>query len=114
MKSLESIIVTIAISVYLTIYSGFVELEPEMVGAKTDQPNQNQPQKPKKAKIALNSNDKLYAEIRDLNFSVIGPLLNKKAKEIDEYYKVTQFIKQILIKSRNVTVLKLLHNLGTL
>ncbi len=43
--------------------------------------------KQKKAKIALNSNDKLYSDLRDLNFSVIGPLLNKKAKEIDEYYK---------------------------
>jgi len=41
----------------------------------------------KKLKTALNSNDKLYAQIRDLNFSVLGPFLNRKAKEIDEYYK---------------------------
>jgi hypothetical protein len=40
-------------------------------------------------KIPLNSNDRLYSDLRDLNFTVVGPRLNKKAKEIDEYYNVT-------------------------
>ena len=40
-------------------------------------------------KIPINSNDRLYADLRDLNFTVVGPRLNKKAKEIDEYYNVT-------------------------
>lgn len=38
-------------------------------------------------KIPLNCNDKVYHEVRDMNFSQIGPFLNRKAKEIDEYYK---------------------------
>lgn len=56
-----------------------MDLEPEIVGSKST----------KNVKVPLNSNDKLYSEIRDLNFSVLGPLLNRKAKEIDQYYKVS-------------------------
>lgn len=47
----------------------------------------NQQKGGKPVKIALNSNDKVFSEIRDLNFSVIGPSLNKKAKLIEDYYK---------------------------
>ncbi len=60
------------------INNTYLDVEPEIVG---------QPKGGKKVKIVLNSNDKLYSEIRDLNFTVIGPMLNKKAKFIDEYYK---------------------------
>lgn len=61
------------------IHNSYVDLDPEIVGVqKTNRP---------KVKTALNSNDRLYAEIRDMNFSVLGPLLNRKAREIDEYYK---------------------------
>lgn len=41
----------------------------------------------KKIKIPLNSNDKLFGEIRNMNFSQIGGFLNRRAKDIDEYYK---------------------------
>lgn len=40
-----------------------------------------------KVKTALNSNDKLFRDVRDLNFAVVGPILNQKAKLIDEHYK---------------------------
>ncbi|KAK5579940.1 hypothetical protein RB653_009629 [Dictyostelium firmibasis] len=42
----------------------------------------------KKVPFPLHSNDKVYSEIRDTNFSVLCGLLNKKAKDIDEYYKM--------------------------
>ena len=57
--------------------------------------------------IALNSNDKLYSEIRDLNIDKLGPFLGQKAKEIrGEYDKfrsnkgasiteIHDFVKQI-------------------
>jgi hypothetical protein len=61
-------------------FSGLVEVEPDIAGVT------NAPQG-KKIKLALNCNDKLYNEIRDMNFTQIGPFLNRKAKEIDEYYK---------------------------
>jgi hypothetical protein len=54
-------------------------LDPQITGSKTG----------KKTQIALNSNDKLFTNIRDLNFSVLGNYLNKKAKEIEEYYNVS-------------------------
>eukprot|EP01135_Chromosphaera_perkinsii_P005349 Nk52_evm30s343 gene=Nk52_evmTU30s343 len=37
-------------------------------------------------KIQLNSGDKLYAEIRDFNFSHVGQYLNKKARQISSSY----------------------------
>jgi hypothetical protein len=40
-----------------------------------------------KKKIALNSDDKIFHEIRDLNLRAVSPFLNKKAKAIDQYYK---------------------------
>lgn len=42
----------------------------------------------KKMKTPLNGNDKLFRDTRDLNFSVVGPKLNEKAKVIDKYYQV--------------------------
>jgi len=40
-----------------------------------------------KSKVPLNGGDALYAEVRDVNFATLGPLLNQRAKRIDEYYK---------------------------
>ncbi|KAG0228443.1 hypothetical protein BGW41_003421 [Actinomortierella wolfii] len=41
----------------------------------------------KKKKVPLNNGDKLYSELRDLNFSVVGGLLNKVAKRINADYE---------------------------
>eukprot|EP01114_Cavostelium_apophysatum_P016053 TRINITY_DN4505_c0_g1_i1.p1 TRINITY_DN4505_c0_g1~~TRINITY_DN4505_c0_g1_i1.p1 ORF type:complete len:397 (-),score=119.29 TRINITY_DN4505_c0_g1_i1:26-1216(-) len=60
------------------IHNSYVDLDPEIVGSQKGGKN---------VKVALNSNDKLFMDIRNLNFSVLLPILNKKAKEIDEYYK---------------------------
>eukprot|EP01122_Echinamoeba_exundans_P013588 TRINITY_DN5959_c0_g1_i1.p1 TRINITY_DN5959_c0_g1~~TRINITY_DN5959_c0_g1_i1.p1 ORF type:complete len:685 (-),score=163.48 TRINITY_DN5959_c0_g1_i1:50-2104(-) len=49
----------------------------------------------KKLKTPLNSNDKIFRDIRDLNFSVVGPILNQKAKMIDEYYKARKDISTV-------------------
>jgi hypothetical protein len=67
---------------YFGIINGFVEVDPEIIG-KDAPPG-------KKMNIPLNSNDKLYSQIRDLNFSVILPILNRKAKEITEIYNQRQ------------------------
>lgn len=65
------------------INNGLVDLDPELVGKAEEASKKGI----KKIKTPLNSNDKLFAFLRDVNFGVLGPLLNKKAKEIDEYYK---------------------------
>lgn len=49
----------------------------------------------KKIKTPFNSNDKILRDIRDLNFSLVGPILNQKAKTIDEYYKQRHQLQEI-------------------
>ncbi len=41
----------------------------------------------------LNSEETMYAEIRDLNFSAVGQFLSKEAKKIAEAYKVCFYAK---------------------
>ena len=40
----------------------------------------------------LNSEETMYAEIRDLNFSSVGQYLSKEAKKITEAFKVCFFV----------------------
>jgi len=46
----------------------------------------------KEKKIALNSGDKLLSQLRGVNFAVVGGVLNRIAKRINEDYEV-YFIK---------------------
>ncbi|EGC32075.1 hypothetical protein DICPUDRAFT_155993 [Dictyostelium purpureum] len=85
-------------------------------------PNQGQQQQPnappppptgKKVPFPLHSNDKVYSEIRDTNFSVLSGLLNKKAKDIDEYYKMfktTQSISAIRDYMKKLSSYQMEHN----
>ena len=40
-------------------------------------------------KLALNSGEQLYAELRDKNFSAVGSLLSRKAKLISAQFDVS-------------------------
>lgn len=42
---------------------------------------------PKKKKVPLNGGDRLFGELRDLNFSVVGGLLHKVARRINADYE---------------------------
>jgi hypothetical protein len=42
----------------------------------------------KPRKIPLNSTDKVFAQIRDLNFAMIGSVLSQNAKRLHEDYEV--------------------------
>ncbi|RHZ50271.1 hypothetical protein Glove_502g6 [Diversispora epigaea] len=54
----------------------------------TTTPSQPPPQpQAKKKKIALNSGDKLFAQLRDMNFAVVGSVLNRVAKRINDDYE---------------------------
>jgi len=70
------------------VNNSFVEIDPIILGSvvakKEGAPPQNTS---KKTIVPLNSSDRVFTTLRDLNFSSVGPLLNKKVKEIDEYYK---------------------------
>lgn len=51
----------------------------------------------KKKKYVLNSSDKLFGQLRDQNFAVVGGMLNKIAKRINENYEVGGFSKSRLM-----------------
>ncbi|TPX46403.1 hypothetical protein SeMB42_g01870 [Synchytrium endobioticum] len=74
-----------------SIKSTFVELDPSILGV----PPLQQPASsttaaappPKSRKVALNSNDRLYDQLRDLNFAVIPGLLSQVARRINNDYE---------------------------
>jgi hypothetical protein len=72
---------------YFGIQNSAVDLPGYMVADAKAQKEGNMPPPDKKVKTPLNSNDKIFRDVRDLNFTVVGPILNQKAKLIDEYYK---------------------------
>ncbi|CAG8439325.1 11444_t:CDS:10 [Ambispora gerdemannii] len=87
------------------IRNSFVEIDSSIVGpapqrtsaasataASTSATTPAQPPPPpqspaKKKKIPLNSGDKLFGQLRDMNFAVVGGVLNKVAKRINEDYE---------------------------
>ncbi|XP_048421781.1 vacuolar protein-sorting-associated protein 33 homolog isoform X3 [Pyrus x bretschneideri] len=63
---------------FLHINNGAVELDASFMGAAQ--------QEGKKMKVPLNSSDKLFKELRDLNFEVVGQILRQKAQSMKQDY----------------------------
>lgn len=75
-------------------FLGFVELDANLVNANNPTAPKGPPAAPsasptKKKKYVLNSSDKLFGQLRDHNFAVVGGILNKVAKRINENYEVS-------------------------
>jgi len=79
-----------------SINNSYLDLDPTILGQKG----------PKKIKIVLNGNDKFYGEIRDLNFSVLGPLLHKKAKEVAETFNQRHMHQKMSVSQKREFVKK--------
>ncbi|XP_022765445.1 vacuolar protein-sorting-associated protein 33 homolog isoform X3 [Durio zibethinus] len=62
---------------FLRIHNGSVELDSSIMGVQ---------QEGKKIKVPLNSSDKLFKEIRDLNFEVVVQVLRQKATSMKQDY----------------------------
>ncbi|EPS70755.1 hypothetical protein M569_04003, partial [Genlisea aurea] len=62
---------------FLGINNGAVEVDTSVMGVQ---------QEGKKMKVPLNSSDKLYKEIRDLNFEVVVQVLRQKATSMKQNY----------------------------
>ncbi|XP_057979190.1 vacuolar protein-sorting-associated protein 33 homolog isoform X2 [Malania oleifera] len=62
---------------FLRVNNGSVELEASIMGVQ---------QEGKKIKVPLNSSDKLFKEIRDLNFEVVVQVLRQKATSMKQDY----------------------------
>uniref|UniRef100_A0A0D9W2T2 Uncharacterized protein n=1 Tax=Leersia perrieri TaxID=77586 RepID=A0A0D9W2T2_9ORYZ len=65
----------------LQINNGSVEVDASIMGGQQDGKVDG-----KKVKVPLNSSDKLYKEIRDLNFEVVVQVLRQKATSIQQDY----------------------------
>ncbi|KAI4351470.1 hypothetical protein L6164_005838 [Bauhinia variegata] len=63
---------------FLHVNNGSVELDASIMGV--------QQQEGKKMKVPLNSSDKLFKEIRDLNFEVVVQILRQKATSMKQDY----------------------------
>ncbi|KZF26012.1 Sec1-like protein [Xylona heveae TC161] len=69
------------------------EVDTSIVGAANpSQPNQGSSrsaatQKGMKRKIQLDSSDKLYSQLRDSNFAIVGSLLNRVARRLESDYE---------------------------
>ncbi|KAL8130619.1 hypothetical protein V2J09_019774 [Rumex salicifolius] len=69
---------------FLHITNGAVEIDASIMGA---------PQEGKKAKVPLNSSDKLFKEIRDLNFEVV--VQNQTVSELKDFVKKLNSLPEI-------------------
>ncbi|KAI4114332.1 MAG: hypothetical protein LQ345_004871, partial [Seirophora villosa] len=67
------------------------EIETSIIGQAPGQQPKAQSGAPQqqslKRKIQLDSSDKLYAQLRDANFAIVGPLLNKVARRLAGEYE---------------------------
>jgi len=64
------------------IQNSYISVNSDIVGSSSASKTYK-----KKVKVLVNGDDVLYAQVRNLNFSVIGPLLSKKAKELEKILK---------------------------
>lgn len=73
---------------FFGVNTSSVELPMEMVVDPSTQKDKplTSAERLKKVKVPLNSNDAVFADIRDMNFGRVGPNLNEKARIIEEYY----------------------------
>lgn len=73
------------------IKNNYADIDTSIVGAAPQPQNGSKsvgaaPAQPKKRKILLDSTDKLYGQLRDTNFAIVGSLLNKVARRLQTDY----------------------------
>eukprot|EP01100_Stratorugosa_tubuloviscum_P000789 TRINITY_DN117_c1_g1_i1.p1 TRINITY_DN117_c1_g1~~TRINITY_DN117_c1_g1_i1.p1 ORF type:complete len:692 (-),score=224.73 TRINITY_DN117_c1_g1_i1:125-2155(-) len=104
------------------ITTSCVSLPAEMIHDMSLPENQKKFKEGQMIKKVLNSNDPVFAELRFYHISAIGPALNRKAKEIDQFYKrrheaktvkeLNEFVKQLPNIQLEHTQLRALINIA--
>lgn len=69
------------------IDSNQVELDTSITGTTSQQAGAQNQQQGLKKKVQLDGSDSLYSQLRDANFAVVGPLLNKVARRLQSTYE---------------------------
>jgi len=83
-----------------SIKNGHIDLEAEVVAPPQQQQQQQGAKQPppapgKKAIFPLNSNDRVFAELRNLNCAAVGKFLSARARDIDAFYKARHEAKAV-------------------
>ncbi|CAI5746919.1 unnamed protein product [Peronospora destructor] len=109
----------------LGITHGFITVDSELI-ADDDGPNSGNANRPAQVSVPLNSNDKLYAEVRDYHVERLGMNLQQQAREIRERYdefrknrdasisEIREFVKRIPGLKQNYQSLQQHINLAEL
>lgn len=109
----------------LGITHGFITVDAELI-ADDDGPNSANSNRPAQVSVPLNSNDKLYAEVRDYHVERLGMNLQQQAREIRERYdefrknrdasisEIREFVKRIPGLKQNYQSLQQHINLAEL
>jgi hypothetical protein len=69
---------------FITIQNSYIKVDPKILEDDDDADSKKHGDKP--VTLALNSNDTLYADIRNYNVQKLGGYLQEKAKQIQEQY----------------------------
>lgn len=90
MRNTESKIVTAPL---IDLIVALVELDTVLISPAMNIPSASSsatPQTPqlRTRKQALNSSDPLYASLRDVNFAIVGTVLNRVARRLSDDYEV--------------------------
>lgn len=64
-----------------------IEVDSTIIGATAATANTPTSNTSKKKKVQLDSSDKLFAQLRDANFAIVGGLLNKVARRLESEYE---------------------------
>ena len=83
------------------VNSTVVTIEPEAAKAADAAAAKKAPAK--RQKIPLNSNDRLFKEVRDMNLGIVGPFLDNRRRVVDAQYKE---YRQKSRENKQVSVLK--------
>jgi len=83
----------IVISPYSFLNVALVELDSNLISPATNTPPASssvaqQTAPPRTRKQALNSSEPLYASLRDINFAIVGTILNRVARRLSDDYEV--------------------------
>ncbi|KAE8993048.1 Vacuolar protein-sorting-associated protein 33 [Phytophthora rubi] len=109
----------------LGVTHGFITVDAELI-ADDDGPNAANANRPAQVSVPLNSNDKLYAEVRDYHVERLGMNLQQQAREIRERYdefrknrdasisEIREFVKRIPGLKQNYQSLQQHINLAEL
>ena len=81
-------------------FLALVELDTSLTSPPSNNPTTSSstaplPSAPRTRKQALNSSDPLYASLRDVNFAIVGTVLNRVARRLSDDYEVFVLVRPV-------------------